>query len=215
MIDIGFEWTRALAYECVKDDGAQIIRQTGKKEKMDRPFEPLMIGGEKPLYARFAKLDGSVDSCLDFAKAWGLLKTEAQVGAVERLDDWQREIKKLQSLMSTLEATSERPGGIVRTANSRRVRMSMTSIDVSLLSGPPDGPGAAPGRPTLVLRPKNLVDAMYLQLAKFVASDGSLQVCKQCGEWFERGATESRRSIAIFCSEKCKNRFHYLERAKR
>ena len=70
-------------------------------------------------------------------------------------------------------------------------------------------------RPALVLQPQNLLDAMYLQLAKFVAGDGVLRTCKQCGEWFECGATESRRSIALFCSERCKNRFHYLERAKR
>jgi hypothetical protein len=39
--------------------------------------------------------------------------------------------------------------------------------------------------------------------------------CKQCGIPFERGSNgtgEHRRTIAIFCSEKCKNRFHYLKR---
>jgi hypothetical protein len=144
-----------------------------------------------------------------------LLRTHASAGAGERLDDWQREIRKMQGAMSFLKATDEQPGGGVRTANSRRVRFKMTSIDVALLSGPSDAQSNNFGRPTLVLQPQNLLDGMYLQLAKFVAGDGSLQVCKQCGEWFERGATEARRSIAIFCSEKCKNRFHYLERAKR
>ena len=215
MIDIGFEWTRGLAYECVKDDGAQIIRQTGKTEKPNPPFQPLIMGGDKPLYARFGELDGSVEACLRFVTSFGLLKTPASVGAAERLDEWQREIKKTRSQMSMLSATSEQPGGIVRTANSSRVRLKMTTIDVALLSGPSDPMGNNFSRPMLMLQPKNLLDAMHLQLAKFVASDGSLQVCKQCGEWFERGATESRRSIAIFCSEKCKNRFHYLERAKR
>jgi hypothetical protein len=219
MIDIGFEWSRGQAYECVKEDGVEVIRQVGKTEKPTPPFQPLILDGNKPLYVRFAKLDGSAESCLGFVKYFGLLKTPASVGASEPLDDWQREIKKLRSLMSTLDATAEpdHRGGIVRTVNSRRMRMSMTSIDVSLISSPMDDWGRAisQGRPALLLVPKNLLDAMRLQLAKFVAGDGSLQVCKQCGEWFERGASKMRRSIAIFCSEPCKNRFHYLERAKR
>jgi hypothetical protein len=170
---------------------------------------------KKPLYARFAEIDDSAEGCLQFVRAWGLLKTQAAAGAGERLGDWQREIKKMRSLMAILKATDEQPGGTVHTENSRRVRLKMTSIEVALLSGPSDPRGNNLNRPTLMLQPQNLLDAMHLQLAKFVAGDGSLQVCKQCGEWFERGATESRRSIAIFCEEKCKNRFHYLERAKR
>ena len=212
MIDIGFEWTRGVAYEFVEENRVKIIRQTGKR---DRPFEPLKIGGDKPLYARFADLDGSAEGCIHFARAWGFLTTPATPGSSERVDDWQREIKKIQRLMSALNAEGESPGGLVRTANGSRVRLKMTSIEVSLLSGNADERFDAPARPILLLQPANLLDAMHLQLAKFVASDGSLQVCKQCNEWFERGATESRRSIAIFCSEKCKNRFHYLERAKR
>ena len=76
----------------------------------------------------------------------------------------------------------------------------MTSIDVALLSREPGS------RPALVLQPRNLLDAMHLQLAKFVATDGSIRACRQCGEWFVSGLGDARRSIAIFCSERCKNR---------
>jgi hypothetical protein len=216
MIDIGFEWTRGLDYEWVEEDGARIIRQVevpGIKRQTQKD-EPLRYT-TKPLYMRFADLDGSADACVGFARAYGLLKTRASTKASERLDDWQREIRKMRGSRTALKATDEEPGGIARTANWARTRLRMTSIDVALLSGLSDAQGNNFSRPTLVLQPQNLLDGMYLQLAKFVAGDGSLQVCKQCGEWFERGATESRRSIAIFCSEKCKNRFHYLERAKR
>jgi hypothetical protein len=206
MIDIGFEWTRGLAYECAPSPGdktIRIIRQTGKR---DRPFAPLSIATEKPLYLRFANLDGSSDACLGFARAWGLITLPAAMGASEKLDGWQREIKKMKSLISMLGATSDQPGGIVHTANSRRIRFKMTSLDVALLSREPGS------RPALVLQPRNLLDAMHLQLAKFVATDGSVRACRQCGEWFEAGPGDARRSIAIFCTERCKNRHHYLRR---
>jgi hypothetical protein len=216
MIDIGFEWTRGPSYECAVDGGVKILRQVGQYPKRkDRVLQPLTIGGDKPLYARFANLDGSPESYVRFAKAYGFLSTAAQAGASEDLEVWQSEIKKLRQLMSLLNAEGEKPGGLVRSANGSRVRLKLTSIDVSLLSAAPDEQFENPRRPTLVLQPADLLDAMHLQLAKFVASEGSLVLCKQCNEPFERGASESRRSIAVFCSEKCKNRFHYLERAKR
>src|SRR5271169_2945312 len=121
MIDIGFEWTRGTTYECApsaNDKAVQVIRQIGKRK--DRPFEPLKISSEKPVYLRFANLDGSPASCLGFAHAWGLLTLPASVGASERLDGWQREIKKMRGLISMLGATDDIPGGIVQTANSRR-----------------------------------------------------------------------------------------------
>jgi hypothetical protein len=211
MIDIGFEWPRGLKYELAVENGARIIRQVEvpgvKKQKPGKPLEHTTT----PLYERFANLDDSASACVEFATAWGLLKTKAAVGASERLDDWQREIKKLRSLMAVLSATDEQPGGIVRTANSRRVRFKMTNIEVALISGPSDPLGGA-SRPEMVLQPQNLLDAMHLQLAKFVASDGILRTCKQCGKWFECGATEARHSLALFCSAPCKDRFHYLKR---
>jgi hypothetical protein len=212
MIDIGFEWTRGLEYELVGEGAVRAIRQVSLKSER---YQPLSFDSKTPLYARFAKLDGSPESCLQCARAWGLLRTRATPDAVEPISDWQREIKKMRSTMSILATADEKPGGAVRTANSRRTRFKLTSIDVALISGELDYRDENSGRPILVLQPRTLLDAMHLQLGKFVASDGSLQVCKQCGEWFERGASESRRSIAIFCSEKCKNRFHYLERSKR
>jgi hypothetical protein len=155
---------------------------------------------------RFANLDGSADQCLGFARAWGLLTKPASAGASEPLDLWQHEIRKMKSLVSVLDATSDRPGGIVRTTGSRRIRFDITSIDVALLSHEPGT------RPALILRPRTLLNAMHLQMATSVASGGSVRACAQCGEWFEAGSSNARRSIAIFCSTRCKNRHNYLRR---
>lgn len=214
---IGLEWTRGADYECVpspKEKSAQVIRQIGKRETPVRPFD------SPELYLVFSNLDGTAGACLSFARDVGLLTTRAGDSAVERLDFWQREIKKMKSLISVLDAGTAQPGGIVRTANSRMVRFKATSINAVLESRPKLNKQGRPifdphnpdNRPVLILEPQNLLEGMLLQLAQRVATEGSIYICKQCTKAFEAGVGEGRRSIAKFCSERCKNRYHYLRR---
>ena len=198
-IAIDFKWTRSLAYECTTIGSRRAITPVGKRR--DRPFEPLKIDAEKPLYLQFANLDGSEDACLKFARAWGLLTTESQT-ASEFIDDWKQEIRDLGRLTSILQRSE---GNSVDPSQTIKI----TTLDVSLRTA-----GRNNRRPALLLAPRNLSVAMHLQMAQSAAGGASIIACKQCSDWFERGASDSRRSIAIFCSEKCKNRFHYLERAK-
>ena len=86
-IDIDFEWARGLDYEY--RDGA--IRQIGKRKERS-PFEKA-----PGLYLTFAKLDGTPEACVDFARAWGLLTTPASSAAEEGLEVWRREIRKMKS----------------------------------------------------------------------------------------------------------------------
>jgi hypothetical protein len=203
-IDLDFEWTRGLTYECV----GGVIRQTSKKKERV-PFEKTTN-----LYSQFAELDVSPEdlpkACLGFAHRWGLLTTpaswdaEKSLGAQESLDTWRREIKKMKSLQSMVK--------MVRTANSRRVRLTLTTIDVALQSGEFDDWNA---RPALVLQPRSLLSAMLLQLAHSRASGSSMRKCEECGKPFEVGISASRRSIARFCSASCKNRNNYLRRIEK
>jgi hypothetical protein len=204
MIDIGFEWTRGRIYECgpsVENKGVQVIRQVGRGKDY---FEPLKLPSK--LFLAFANLDGSAEKCLGFARAFGLLTLPARDRASERLDGWQREIRNMKGSIAMLGATEHQKGGILRAVSSRRVVAKMAKIDVWLECPDPSA------RPVLVLKPGNLLEAMRLQLAQTIAGDGSLRPCQQCGKWFETGGEEGRRSIAVFCSEACKNRHHYLRR---
>lgn len=198
-LNIEFEWLRGHAYEAAKDpEGKRVIRQIGRGR--DR-FRPLEIS--PALYLTFAALDGSPEACVGFAQLWGLLTTPAHVGAAEPHDAWQREIKRMKSLISMAR--------MVRTANSRRIRLVMTSIEVALLSGELD---AWDAKPALVLQPRTLIDAMIVQLAQSRASGNSLQNCEQCGRWFEIGAS-AKRNVAKFCSDRCRNRHHYERRIEK
>jgi|ERR1700730_1648238 hypothetical protein len=207
MIDIGFEWTRGRTYECVpsaNDKAVRVIRQVGRGRDNFRPLE--IKRSSKP-YLEFANLDGSPEKCIAFASTFGLLTLPARTGAEERLNFWQREIKKMKGSIAMFDATSDRPGGILRTVASRRVNAKMASIDVWLECPDPNA------RPVLVWKPHSLLDAMLLQLAQTIAGSGSIHICKQCGNFFEAGSNEGRRSIAVFCTESCKNRHHYQRRA--
>jgi hypothetical protein len=207
MVEIGLEWSRARAYEAANVEGVRVIRPVGERLFSVEPFK---IEGNKQLHVRFANLDGSETSCVKFANAYGLLETRSR-NQTERLDFWKKEIRKIRDLISALQLQLNEgtPGGITLLGSSRKASVELTSIKAILV------PGFSGEGPKLSLEPATLLHAMYLQLGMFLTADGSLRGCKQCREWFERGTTKARRSIAVFCSEKCKNRFHYVEGKKR
>jgi hypothetical protein len=189
-IDIDFEWSVGRCYECVVDEEAKlVVRQTSRQLDLKRPLQTF-----SELYLAFAKLDGSPEACLKFARLWGLLRQPAKLGASERLDDWKREINEMRHLVNA--AGFVQMGGI---------RARMAKVDVELVSGEP---GAF-----MRLHPATLFDAMIVQLVQSQASGASLQTCGQCGRWFEVGAA-GKRKVAKFCSDRCRNRFHYVQRAQ-
>jgi hypothetical protein len=203
MMEIGLRWLRAEAYEAA----SRVIRPVGKRRYWGEPFK---IEGEMPLYVRFANLDGSEESIVNFARVYGLLRLRSRDEA-EPLDGWKKEIRNMKLLMSLLQlqADGDAPGGITLLGSARKAPVTLTSIDVIL------EPGSPGERPKLCLKPKTLLEAMHLQLGRVLTTEGSLQSCRNCGDWFERGTIKGRRSIAIFCSAKCKNHSSYEKRKKR
>jgi hypothetical protein len=206
---IGLQWSKARTYEAADVKGVRVIRPV-----RGRPYlvEPFKIEGDKPLHMRFANLDGSEESCVKFASNYGLLRFAFRESPdkEERLEDWKREIRDINLLMSglQLQVNEDAQGGITVLGSSRKASIGLTSINVVLV------PSSSGKRPQLFLEPATLRDAMYLQLGLSLTTEGSLQSCKQCQKWFERGTTKARRSIAIYCSEECKNRYNYVKRAK-
>jgi hypothetical protein len=190
-IQVVSEWTRGRRYEHVPYKGGLAIRQADKGRERFNPLDPVRATS---LAVRFAALDGSPERCVAFANHFGLLTTPASFGAQEPLDIWQREIKKMKSLISMTD--------VVRSTNSRRIRMKMATLNVGLQSGLPDT------KPALVLWPQTLLDAMIVQFAQSKASGRTIRACQQCGNWFEQGF-DAKRSVAKFCSDRCRNRYHY------
>jgi hypothetical protein len=200
-IQIDFEWTRAFAKTAGEPayaiEGGK-IRQIGRGKQR---YSPLISNNS--LFLDFAQLDGSPASCLSFAEKRGLLVEPASISnpPSEDLSFWRAEIKKMFSLVRMLPT-------VIRVVNSRGTYARVGKLNVLLVPG--TGPDA---RPVMVMEPENLLQAMNLQLAQSVAGGAALIPCQQCGRWFEAGHG-AKRTVAKFCTDSCRNRFHY-ERASR
>jgi hypothetical protein len=190
-----FAWDRGRAYEFSSGS----IRQVGRGRDVIHPLE---VKKERPLYLQFAELD-TPESCLNFAHAWGLLTLRAKDGAAERLGDWQKLIREMQAMISMVE--------VLHATNPRPIRMSITGLEVTLVSGAPGEP------PSLQLQPTALWTAMLLELAQAQASGAELATCEQCGQRFEIGGDHGKRrypTAVRFCSRECINRWTYENKTK-
>jgi hypothetical protein len=197
VIKIDFEWTKAFAkapgepaYEI--RDGK--IRQIGRGTQRYSP-----LAAHQSLYLHFSQLGGASADSVAFAERWGLLTTPANSSnpPAEDLSFWRSEIRKMRGLIQMLPT-------VVRVANSRGTYARVGSLDVLLVPG--TGPDA---RPVMVMEPHNLLQAMNLQMAQFVAGGGSHVPCQECSRLFEAGGPSGKRTVAKFCSDACRNKFHY------
>lgn len=179
--------------------GDQTITQTGARTEK---IQPLQL--RPTLYADFAKLDGSAQACLKFASAWGLLFTPAKKGASETLAQWHRGIREVQGWIFSLDLDNAGQQSSLKSRAHRTQEVTMVGVDLVCHGS---------GRPTLVLRPQTLLDAMLVQLAQIAGTGGALRECQQCSTYFETGA-DNKRSDAKFCSDRCRGRFNYERRAK-
>jgi hypothetical protein len=200
VIKIEFQWTRAFsktagerAYE---HRGGKII-QTGRGKQAYAPL------ANQALYLEFARLDPSPASCVEFAEKWGLLLEPAKTAnpPSEDLTLWRNEIRKMKYSIEALPR-------LIRVVNARGTFANVSKVDVLLVPG-----AGTDARPVMVLEPPNLLQAMNLQLAHAVSSGASLLTCQQCRRWFEGGrGPGAKRTVAKFCSDECRNRFHYEAR---
>lgn len=87
--------------------------------------------------------------------------------------------------------------------------MRVTKLDVLLRVDPNTG------RLRLECAPRNLLQAMWTQMASRLAEGTHLRVCAHCGIVFEAGVNSTRRADAKFCSTEHKTQFHSLQRSKK
>ena len=194
---IDFEWSRAHTYEIARDESSsarRVIRQIGGGKD---PIRPLELPSKKLLAVEFSELDGSQEQCLRFARAYGLLTKRAGKGPefFDGPNGWQFHIKRMRAVINATELAMHPP-------RSRRIHMPLATVNIGLVSGLP---GA---RPTFILQPTTLWEAMIVQFAQFKASGNEMVICEECREWFERGIN-GKRSDARFCSRRCQNKSYY------
>jgi hypothetical protein len=201
-VKINFEWTRAFAKSPGKpayEFSNGKIRQVGRGKQLYAPF------ANTGLYLEFSRLNESEEACIGFAEKWGLLTKRAySTGELpsEDLSFWRAEIKKMRIYVQMLPK-------FIRVANLRGTFAKVGTVDVLLVPG--SGPKATP---VLVMEPGDLLQAMNLEMAQFVAGGGSLISCQYCGNYFQAGRRGDKRAIAKFCHEECKHAFHNAKRGR-
>lgn len=170
-------------------DASPHIVAKSKKERLHRPLE-----FRRTLYADFAKLDGSPESCLVFAGRFGLLGLGT---------------KGRESLIFWKDAITDMDRAITL---SQSDPLALEGYQISPLHGlmtpsPPDG------RLIFRFRPSSLLHGMHLQFVQAISRNLAIKECGHCGKWFEAGGDQRRRD-ALFCSKECKINFHNLEKRR-
>lgn len=177
-------------------NGGPFIRPAGDGPPDYKPVRPLDLS--PALFATFANLDRTPESCLWFAERYGLLYsplTEATPHRWgERLKDWFDAMDELRWMIDVAPhlQVNDRP-------------LAAAPLDMKIVRDP------ASRALVLQLVPSNLHRAMLVQFADTVASGTTFRACQQCRTVFTVGA-HGRRRDALFCSDKCRVLFNYHKR---
>ena len=172
------------------------IKRRGGPLRMIRPLD------HSTLFVDFARLDGSDDSCIEFASRFGYLgmfpAENSEDGAGESGESvflWRDAIDRMRR---NVEAWQANPAAFVPV---REIVMAV--LDASLV--PLDG------RAVLRIRPRSLMGAMQLQFAQAVSTGLDIRNCDHCGKLFEIGGGGRTRK-ARFCSDRCRTDYHVARR---
>jgi hypothetical protein len=167
------------------------------------PAEGATITRYRPLeknpavYAEFIKLDGGEESCLRFAKTYGLLFDS---GVDETLELWNSLIQRVNDTINLCQLSRSNPAEAFRRFGKQSIQLWFDArVFISIKSS------NAPA--SLDVRAVNLISAIEMQAIVSTLADRRSVQCIECGKWFEIGGG-ARRSQAKFCSARCKDGYH-------
>src|SRR6516165_5284325 len=204
MFEIDLEWPVASQYV--------LRRRSPKREFARYPEKDATITWRRPLelnpslYAQFASLDGSEQSCLQFAQRYGLLSVsnyadhERDPCQIETLTFWRGQIECIRRIVALCELGRANPAEAFRQFGKREFLL-YGGLELSLSIKSPRAP------PSIDVHCTFLLAAIELQaIQSIIAGRKSIQ-CIECSRWFEIGSG-ARRSLSKFCSMRCKDSYH-------
>jgi hypothetical protein len=179
------------------------LRALNTRELAIYPAEGAEITRYRPLqkypalYTEFAKLDGCEQSCLQFAKKYGLLFDN---GADETLGVWNGQIQRISETINLCKLSRSDPAEAFRRFGKQSIELW---FDARMFLSIKSSNSAA----TLDVRAVNLISAIEMQAITSILADHRSVQCIECPTWFEIGGG-ARRSQSKFCSKRCKDRYH-------
>jgi hypothetical protein len=171
-------------------------------------YQPLKIFKDGRLAFDFAEVQ-SPEDLLGFVKKFGPLTTEGRNPAlgdnVEHVRWHAGQMRELIRAYCT--GRNKTIAGILGPKGMPLSESAAADVQVRLVFD------AATKKPTVQLVPRNLLNAIWIQLAEYLADTPDLALCEYCGEPFARGPGR-RRGGAKFCTEQHKIDFHSRERSR-
>jgi len=205
-LDIDFEWWRDdRGYRLIPshpppDDptfgllgnlgrSARIIRNGGNQVPY-RPFD-----SSDRLFHIFAALGTTEDGLLEFVCRYGPLTEMGLDPGIQRGggDDTRHCIVHAKSMHSFLDMTDEERRNYLSRFDDPGIRWTTVQASLGI------GPETVRVRP--VLRPPDLLAALWLELGQALSRDTAIRQCPHCGKWFEVGPGTGRRRDAKFCED--------------
>jgi len=208
MIEISLEWQVASRYVLRRIYGVS----SNSSNLAIRPADDATFTSHRPieqnpsLYAEFAALDGTTESCLQFAHKYGLLwhakppKKEFASHPLDSVTDWKKYIRRIRDTMKRCEIGRSRPAEAFRQFGNKD-QMLLGGLSAYLSIKSPKSP------PSLDVRCGYLLSAMELQAVLSILGGHKTVQCIECPRWFEIGSG-ARRSQSKFCSTRCKDNYH-------
>jgi len=175
----------------------------GHDPKDFRPIRPL--ASTDSLFRIFANMASTPDGVLDFVQRYGPLTDDgwdATKGdnvnlAISNADH----MRQLLRYVSGAKKTPDLPFRPYQATCS-------SSIEAQVVWDP------ATKGPKWELRPKTLLDALWLQLGQALTAGAQIRQCEHCGDWFEAGRGSGRRLDAKFCCDEHRTSFNSLKRSR-
>ncbi len=189
-----FTWSRdPRGYRLSNESGVQRVCRSEVHPEAYRPFEYENVLGE------FGNMRQSPEGVLDFVRKFGPLTEEG-------MDE-----SKGENVATALEQ-ARLISQALRAAQNEHYPLDMPTeprpISLTVKIREPGSEG-----PLLNLKPKTLLDAIWLLMAQLVAGYGEIRHCLHCGIWFAAGGQSGRRQDAKYCSDEHRIAYNNERRA--
>jgi hypothetical protein len=184
-----------------RDKFGRVLRN-GKEHKDLELCYPL---SSPDLYLSFANTCTTPDGVVNFVSQYGPVTTRGN--DIYRCDTVRKVVHQAKLMQEVWKRSAGGQQWPKDWTKSLRIT-AFSSIDATVVWEP------VSRLPRWYLRPKFLLDALWLQLGQALTRRALIRQCEKCGTWFEAGRGTGRRADAKFCSEEHKILFHSHKRSR-
>lgn len=211
------KWGTRLEPQWEDEDGAAleplpylVVNPTGNRNVQ---YFPLQMGCS--LFQEFAETRKTPEDVKRFADKYGLLRNDGL--GPETVEFWYRQIDRMRKAVKVWQKDRDKDLSRFVTRFSFHLthgghRFFFDEQDELIPASIFLGKTEDPTRPRLRIEPKDLLAAMWLELALAVEGNSNYRPCDVCPTWFEV-APGSGREDKTYCSDACRMRAYRKRKA--